>query len=75
MNLTLSVDEHVAEQARSAAKVMGKGLNPVVRDYLEQLAGRHQLEAEVTAYLGSTARTTGRLNMWKYDRSELQRDE
>lgn len=39
MNITLSVDEQVAQRARDAAKKMGKSLNQVVRDYLEQLAG------------------------------------
>ena len=38
MNLTLSVDERIAEQARKAAGAMGKSLNQAVRDYLEQLA-------------------------------------
>lgn len=74
MNLTLSVDEQVAEQARRAAQAMGKSLNQAVRDYLEQLAGRAQLEAEVAAYLESTAHARGRLRRWKFDRDELQRD-
>ena len=39
MNITLSVDEQVAQRAREAAQKMGKSLNQVVRDYLEQLAG------------------------------------
>ena len=43
MNITLSIDERVAEQARQAALAMGKRLNQAVRDYLEQLAGRAQL--------------------------------
>ena len=47
MNLTLSVDERVAEGARQTAQAMGKSLNQVVRDYLEQLAGQAQLETEV----------------------------
>lgn len=47
MNLTLSVDERVAERARKAAQAMGKSLNQVVRDYLEQLAGGRQMEAEL----------------------------
>ena len=39
MNITLSVDERVAEAAREAARKMGKSLNQAVRDYLVQLAG------------------------------------
>jgi len=73
MNITLSIDERVAEQARQAARAMGKSLNQAVRDYLEQLAGRAQLEAEIAAFLESTARTPGRLGGWKFNRDELQR--
>jgi antitoxin component of RelBE/YafQ-DinJ toxin-antitoxin module len=73
MNITLSVDERVAEQARRAALAMGKSLNQAVRDYLEQLAGRAQLESEIAAFLESTARTPGRLGGWVFNRDELQR--
>jgi len=73
MNITLSVDEQVAEQARRAAQAMGKSLNQAVRDYLEQLAGRAQLEAEIAAYLESAASTPGRMRGWSFDRNELQR--
>ena len=73
MNITLSIDERVAEQARQAAMAMGKSLNQAVRDYLEQLAGRAQLESEIAAYLEATASTPGRLRGWKFNRDELQR--
>lgn len=73
MNITLSIDERVAEQARQAALAMGKSLNQAVREHLEQLAGRAQLESELVAYLESTARTPGRLGGWVYNRDELQR--
>jgi antitoxin component of RelBE/YafQ-DinJ toxin-antitoxin module len=73
MNITLSIDERVAEQARQAAMAMGKSLNQAVRDYLEQLAGRAQLESEIAEYLASTARTPGRLRGWEYSREDLQR--
>ena len=39
MNITLSIDERIADNAREAARKMGKTLNQAVRDYLEQLAG------------------------------------
>jgi antitoxin component of RelBE/YafQ-DinJ toxin-antitoxin module len=73
MNITLSIDERVAEQARQAAMAMGKSLNQAVRDYLEQLAGRAQLESEIAEYLASTSRTPGRLRGWKHNREDLQR--
>lgn len=73
MNITLSVDEQVAEQARQAALAMGKSLNQAVRDYLEQLAGRAQLEAEIDAFLASAKKSPGRRKGWKFDRDELHR--
>jgi predicted HicB family RNase H-like nuclease len=35
MNLTLSVDERLVEEARKVAAAMGKSVNQLVRDYLE----------------------------------------
>ena len=37
MNLTLSIDERLVEEARKVASAMGKSVNQVIRDYLEQL--------------------------------------
>lgn len=45
MNITLSIDEKIAAQARISAQAMGKSLNQAVRDYLEQLAGRQGADA------------------------------
>jgi antitoxin component of RelBE/YafQ-DinJ toxin-antitoxin module len=70
MNITLSVDERVAERARKAAQAMGKSLNQAVRDYLEQLAGAQALEAQVQAFEQSARQTPGRLNGWRFDRDE-----
>ena len=70
MNITLSVDERIAEAARSAAQAMGKSLNQAVRDYLEQLAGAQQVEAEIAAFEASARQTPGRLAGWRFDRDE-----
>ena len=73
MNITLAVDEQLADRARLAAQAMGKSLNQVVREYLEHLAGEAQLEAELEAYRASTTQTSGRLDGWKFNREEIQR--
>ena len=70
MNITLSVDERVAEQAREAARAMGKSLNQVVRDYLEQLARQQQVLAELDAFEASALQSPGRLAGWRFDREE-----
>ena len=73
MNITLSVDERVADNARKAAKAMGKSLNQAVRDYLEHLAGGQQIENEVAAFEQSARTTPGRLRGWRFDREEANR--
>ena len=73
MNITLSVDERIAEQARKAASAMGKSLNQAVRDYLEQLAGSQHLDSELLAFEQSALNSPGRLDGWKFDRKEANR--
>jgi hypothetical protein len=70
MNITLSVDEQVAEAARRAAAAMGKSLNQAVRDYLETLAGAEQRAAELRAFEASALATPGRLSGWRFDRED-----
>jgi antitoxin component of RelBE/YafQ-DinJ toxin-antitoxin module len=73
MNITLSIDEQVAEKARKAASAMGKSLNQAVRDYLEQLAGAQQLEAELRSFEQSALSTPGKMKGWTFDRDEANR--
>ena len=70
MNITLSVDERIADDARKAAAAMGKSLNQAVRDHLEQLARAHALQEDLDAFAASARRTPGRLRGWKFDRDE-----
>lgn len=70
MNITLSIDEKVAEKARAAAQNMGKSLNQVVREHLEQLAGLSRRELEWAAFEQSCLTSSGRLNGWKFDREQ-----
>ena len=61
------------ERARVAAATMGKSLNQAVRDYLEQLAGREELAAELGAFRRSAIQSPGRMNGWRFDREEANR--
>lgn len=70
MNLTLSVDDRVVEQARKAAQAMGKSLNQAVRDYLEQLAGETQRDAVVAELAQLSMRGHGRQG-WRFDRDDV----
>ncbi len=40
MNITLSIDDELVERARDVARQQGTSLNALIRQYLEQLAGK-----------------------------------
>jgi len=50
MNLTLSVDEQLVEQARKRANALGKSLNQLIRDYLQTLAGGDNPERSIAEF-------------------------
>ena len=70
MNITISVDEQVAQRAREAAKKMGKSLNQVVRDYLEQLGGSSHRGQQWTQFEERCLQSGARLDGWQFNRDE-----
>ncbi|HVT14871.1 MAG TPA: DUF6364 family protein [Thermoanaerobaculia bacterium] len=71
MNLTLSVDERLVEEARKVAAAMGKSVNQLVRDYLEQITSKTTVEEDL-AELGRLSRESrGNSRGWKFDRDEI----
>jgi hypothetical protein len=70
MNITLSVDEQTAQRAREAAQKMGKSLNQVVRDHLEQLAGTSRRRQQWAEFEERCLSSTARLKGWKFNRDE-----
>jgi len=70
MNITLAVDEKVAQRAREAAQKMGKSLNQAVRDYLEQLAGSSRRGQEWVQFEARCLQSTAQLGGWKFNRDE-----
>lgn len=71
MNLTLSVDEHTLQKARQRADAMGKSVNQLVREYLEQLAGKADREALLREFREMSKRPSGDSKGWKFNREEL----
>ncbi len=71
MNLTFSVDERIVERARRVARSMNKSLNQLVREYLEQLAGQDQAEADCAELRRLSTEGSGRARGWRFDRGEL----
>jgi hypothetical protein len=71
MNLTLSVDDEVVEQARRRAEAMGKSVNQLVREYLERLAGNSDVDAAIAEFRELTRNANGNSHGWKFNREEV----
>lgn len=71
MNLTLSVDERILRRARKVAQSLGKSVNQLVREYLEELGAREQ-DDRWSAELRRLSEHDGRRPRgWKFDRNEI----
>ncbi len=70
MNITLSIDEKLVEDARAVAQRMGTSLNQMIRDHLKQVTGQADEEAHWAAFAERARASSGRLNGWKFDREE-----
>ena len=70
MNITLSIDEQIAQRAREAAQKMGKSLNQVVRDCLEQLAGGARRGQQWSQFEARCLNSQAKLEGWHFNRDE-----
>ena len=71
MNVTLSIDEQILEEARRRAEAMGTSVNQLVRQYLQQFAGRSGLEADAAEFERLSRAANGHSDGWRFDREEL----
>lgn len=71
MTITLSIDDEVLQEARRRAEAMGTSLNQLVRDYLKQLAGNSDRNADATEFERLSRLSPGNSDGWKFDREEL----
>jgi hypothetical protein len=71
MNITLSVDDEVIESDRQRAKALGTSVNQLVREYLEQLAGKSNPAADAAEFEKLSRLANGDSRVWKFDREEL----
>jgi hypothetical protein len=69
MNITLSIDEQIAERAREKLRAVGKSLNQEIRDHLQHLAGDDDLERDLAEFerLSGLGDSQG----WKFNRDEI----
>ena len=71
MNITLSVDDEVIHRARQQAEALGTSVNQLVRDYLEQLAGTSDREANAAEFERLSRIAPGNSRGWKFNREEI----
>lgn len=73
MNVTLAIDDEVMREARKRAEAMGTSVNQLVRDYLEQFAGKSDPNAGAAEFEQLSRKAGGNSRGWKFDREELHR--
>jgi hypothetical protein len=71
MNITLSIDDEVIRGARRQAEVLGTSVNQLVRDYLEQLAGKRDPVANAAEFARLSRLSHGNSRGWKFNREEI----
>jgi hypothetical protein len=70
MNLTISVNDEVVQKARKRAEQLGTSVNQLVREYLEELAGKSDPERDATEFVRLSRISQGDSKGWKFDREE-----
>jgi hypothetical protein len=73
MNITLSVDEQIAERAREKLRAVGKSLNQEIREHFAHIAGDDQLERDLE-FLENTSGLGKAERGWKWNRDEIYED-
>jgi hypothetical protein len=71
MNVTLSVDDEIVHRARRRAEALGKSVNQLVREYLEQLAGPSDPIQDAAEFVRLSKLSKGDSRGWKFNREEL----
>lgn len=71
MNITLSIDDRVVEDARKLAQARGTSVNQLVREYLEGLVRPRDAESYRVELRRLTAEGQGRSKGWRFDRETL----
>lgn len=69
MNLTLSIDEQTVARARKRADALGKSLNQLIRDYLQNLAGGDDADRSIEEFKRLSGQ--GHSRGWRFNRDEL----
>ncbi|NKB86615.1 MAG: MerR family transcriptional regulator [Acidobacteria bacterium] len=71
MNLTLSIDDRLLKEAREVGRAMGKSVNQLVREYLEQLTSRDDAARDIEELRQLSLDGGGRSGGRRVDRESL----
>jgi len=69
VNVTLSIDEQTVNRARKKAAALGKSLNQLIRDYLQNLAGGDNPEHSIEEFKRLSGQ--GHSRGWRFNRDEI----
>lgn len=67
----LSIDDEVMQRARRRAEVLGTSVNQLVREYLEQLAGKTDPNEDAAEFERLSLLAQGDSRGSKFDREQL----
>jgi hypothetical protein len=71
VNVTLSIDDEVIRRARRRAEALGTSVNQLVREYIEQLAGKSDPNEDAREFERLSKLAHGDSRGWKFNREEL----
>lgn len=71
MDITLSVDDEVVREAQRRADVLGTSIDQLLREYLEQFAGKHDRRADAEELRRLSLLANGDSRGWKFNRDEI----
>ncbi|MBZ5723960.1 MAG: DUF6364 family protein [Acidobacteriia bacterium] len=73
MNVTLAIDDELILEARRRAEAMGTSVNQLVRQYLEQFAGKSDADSDTREFEQLSRAAQGDSGGWKFNREELHK--
>ena len=71
VNVTLSIDDRIIEEARKLAQARGTSVNQLVRDYLQSLVRPRDAEGFGRELRQLTSEGKGSSKGWRFNRDEL----
>ena len=71
VNVTLSIDDEVLQEARHRAEAMGTSVNQLVRDYLERFTGKIDSQSAAAEFERLSLAAQGHSYGWEFNREEL----